>query len=138
MKIQDLVVDEGIPKGKAGWSFSYQAEDLLAASERQAKFHREREAFYTEQATEIEATLREKGVELREQNITGGPRFAAVVDPEIADQLATARQKRDLHASKAKRFEAYSGVFGRPTNTTSYSLTIEDVDYFALHRDPGD
>ena len=138
MKLVDVTVDEGTPKGRSAWTFNYRAAELQEASERQAAYHREREAYYKEQAEALEVKLREGGIELREQNVTGGPRFAAAVDPEIAEELHQARMRRDAHATKAKRFDAYVGSFGAVGTTVSYQLTIEDVDYFALHREPGD
>ena len=137
MKLTDVQVDDGLPKGRAGWSFLYRSEPLAEAAKKQAKWHREREAFYAHEATVSEADLRESAVELREQQVTGGPRFQAVLDQEKGERLADQRQRRDRHAASAKTFEAYAAAFGA-LSQVSFHLTIGDVDYFALHREPGE
>lgn len=140
VKIGDVQVDDGAPKGRAGWSFSYRGSELAVAARKVAAFHRERQGVYETQAVDLEARLREGGMELREQQVTGGPRFAAVLDLDIGNQLAEARNRRDSHRALAGTFEAYVGAFGAAGRDCdkSYHLTVGDVDYFCLHREPSE
>lgn len=141
MKLTDLRVDDGLPHGRAAITFAYTAKKLAAASLRQALFHREREQYYTEEATRLEEELRRSGMELREQNVTGGPQFTAVFDSQLGQQLTDARLRRDRHATAMKKFDTYAGAFAANAGTNEgnlFWLTIDDVYYFALHREPGE
>lgn len=132
MRLEDVEIK--LPdEGRAGFRFVYESEKLKEACQLRSLYHRNRQDFYIEQAATLEAKLREKGVELREQQMTGGPSFAAVVDAEISTELQKARQKRDWHRQEAELYEAYSGAFG--SSTTTYWLTIDDVRYFGIYKE---
>lgn len=136
VKFSDLLIDDGQPKGRTAFAFPYSGAKLMEASAKQAEYHRQREAFYQSENDRLEVEIREKGLTLREQQVTGGPRFTADLDREAGEQLALARQKRDGHAQSARTFEAYVGAFSTQQGQ-QFFLTIGDVDWFALHRDPG-
>lgn len=120
-------------EGRDGFRFLYESAKLKEACQLRSLYHRDRQDYYTEQAATLEAKLREKGIELREQQVTGGPQFNAVLDPEISKELQLARQKRDWHRQEAELYEAYSGAFG--SSTTTYWLTIDDVRYFGIYKE---
>lgn len=130
MKLEDLEFNEP-PLGRAGFTFQYESATLKAACDKEAGYHRDREAYYDQQASELETQLREKGVELREQQVTGGAQFSAVVDPQLGQMLTVARSKRDTHRQSAELFEAYAGAFG--ASNTVHWLTIDDVRYFGIY-----
>jgi hypothetical protein len=137
MKFMDAQIDLGPPRGRVDWTFPYRGEVLTRAANAQTDYHETRRSFYAGEATRLEGELRDKGIEMREQAVTGGPQFTAVVDPVIGQQLAEARQRRDRHDASVRRFKTYAGAFTEQPDRT-FHLTIEDVDYFALHREPGD
>ena len=137
-RLVDLEIKDDRDLGRTTWTFPYDQSDLERASKKQATFHRSRQAYYVGEATRLEALLREKGIELREQQVTGGPQFSAVVDADLGKQLGEARTRRDSHERSARVFEAYAGTFLKGSIGTIRHLTIADVDFFALHREPGD
>jgi len=135
VELAELMVNIG-SDGVSETLFRYDSDELQRAAEKQAAYHREREAYWSGEADRLEVEVRTSGVELREQQVTGGAQFHAVIDADLGKQLSDARTKRDYHRAKARRFEAYAGAFGH-ANTT-YLLTIDEVDQFALHREAGD
>lgn len=137
MKLIDAEIEGTRTDGRSSWTFPYRANAISRAAAKQAAFHRERETHYIGEAERLEATLREKGIELREQQVTGGAQFSAVVDPDLARQLGEARNRRDGHNRSARLFEAYVGAFNETGDLVRH-LTIADIDYFALHREPGE
>ena len=78
--------------------------------------------------------------------MTGGAKFRADVDSNLADELTTAQAKRDSHKHAGQTFRAYAEAFVRVDAAERKAgglrklveLSIGDVDYFAIHRDPGD
>lgn len=133
MRLVDVEVKERDERGRANWTFAYRSVALIAPCQTRAAFHRGRETYWAEQTAELEAKMREKGIELREQQVTGGTQFSAVVDPDLARRLGDAKAKHDHHRAEARTFEAYVGVF-LATDAT-YHLTIADIDYFGLYRE---
>jgi len=136
MKLSDVQVDDGTPQGRLGWTFLYKGAALRDACVTVAAYHRRRQVFYTEEAERLEGELRKTGLTLREQQVTGGAQFSAVVDTNLGTQLTEARTRRDQHRRDAAQFEAYVGAFQSNGADRAYFLTVGDVDYFCLHRNP--
>ena len=136
VKLADVLVDQGQAQGRVQFTFPYNGSEIMEACQKQAAYHREREQYYDTEVKALEPKMK-RSVKVKTQQVTGGPQFMAEVNQTIAAQHAEAKQRRDAHAGKAKRFEAYVGAFSTQQGI-QFRLTIEDVDYFALHRDPGD
>lgn len=136
MRIADVQVEDGEQKGRLGQTFPYPAEQIIAAATKMAQYHRARQAFWVDEAERLEGELK-GSVEFRVREQTGGRRTEAILDPERDRALSEAQAKRDGHRASARTFEAYAGAFGRFPAIREFNLTIADVDYFALHREPG-
>jgi hypothetical protein len=136
-RIADLTVDVG--GDRDDWTFPYRGEDIAAAAQRQADYHQKRLDHWSAEADRLEEAVREGSVEVREQQVTGGVQFTAVLDQNLGAQLSTARSKRDYHRGRQRTFASYAAAFGAAGQTgMSHHLSIEDIDFFALHREPGD
>jgi hypothetical protein len=119
--------------GRKYISFIYPATEVSTACERLAEYHKHRWDFYDAQIKEIEPRFK-NSVQVREQQVTGGIQLTPVMDQQIANQLNLAKSKKDDHWLKYLRFKAYTGAFGKTTETVR--LSIDDVEYFHLHTSP--
>jgi hypothetical protein len=123
---------------RSTWKFPFGITDVRDAANVKASYHREREEYWALDVTEAEKELREKGVDLREFEATGGKQFQAVIDPARAQRLSEAKAKRDSHKAKAEQYEGFvaglaklQGEAGVANNGT-LELTIDDIAHFGL------
>ena len=132
MRLADIEVVTLNNDGRSDFRFPYRDKQLKEACDKEATYHRNREQHWSSEADRLEAEIREKGLELTEQQVTGGAQFGAKVDQILAGQLGTARQRRDHHRSSAENYEAYAGAFTPSPEQVRY-LTIDDIRFFAIY-----
>lgn len=126
---------------RTDWRFPYTAKELSDAARDQADFHEGRAAHWEAEVATIDGQM-QGSVQLREQQVTGGVQYTAVIDPEVSRRLNDAKARRDRHAERTRTFRAYAEAFGRRLqkdgDDVTHQLSVEDIDFFAIHRDPGD
>lgn len=116
---------------RSKWTFSYQAKDLFETTNARAKFHRSRRLHWNEEVRQLEAEIRDKGVELKEIPVTGGHRFEASVDTALGRQFTEAKEKEEAHAKRQEQYDAYVHEFERDPEKT-YELNMDDLRFFGL------
>lgn len=122
------------PRGRAGHLFVFTADRIAEACEAEAKYHRERLAYWqAEQDTATEIVTGTCSAKVAKRPHTGGYAVDVVVDygdPAAYRRMQEAAQKVQAHLGQAERFETERDVYA--TQDGEYELTQEDVHYFRL------
>lgn len=113
------------------WTFHYKALDVAAAASERAAYHSLRERTWLDTLDQAERDLREKGVDFRDREVTGGNRIEAVVDPELSNRVNECRQKVEHHRRKGEEYQAYAVVLGAHPDDQLH-LAVDDVQFFGL------
>lgn len=116
---------------RSAWEFEYTGHSLAPTTFSRMEYHAGRQKYWDEQSKLIEQDIRDKGVKLTEQSVTGGKRFVATVDNALGDRLSEARGKSDRHRSIKESLEAYLFEFNR-TPDRMFSLKLADLKFFGL------
>lgn len=117
------------------WTFQYPAEKVAAAAHERAVYHQSRVEHWTVTRDAVVGDLRDSGLEITEQQVTGGERFDVQFDPAKTKRLSEAQSKIRDHARKQQRYEAFARVLLRQP-TQVLELDVDDVDYFGLADPP--
>lgn len=112
------------------WTFQYQAETVRTAAQQKVGQHQERLDFWTLERDKAEAELREKGLEFREHDMTGGRQVQAVLDPERQAHLNRCTNKIDSHKRELADYELWVRALG--TKRGVLELTLDDIRFFEL------
>jgi hypothetical protein len=116
---------------RSTWQFTFTCQKVAAAAAAKAAHHRAREQFWTAQHAKAEEDLKTKGVQMREQPITGGNRIEAVLDPGLAARVNECGVKRDKHREQAEEYEAFQRALELNAEH-EVRLDVQDITWFGL------
>lgn len=132
-------------KGRHGWTFHYSANEVLAAAQKKVEYHKERIAFWQKESVMAEAELRQKGVEFKDYDVTGGKRLEVKTDPGLLRRYEEARSKMEMHELSLKEYERYARaleheieIYEKQDSFVDVNipelleLYISDLEYFDL------
>lgn len=113
------------------WTVAYNASEIADAAAQKATHHRARADHYTDIASSLEADLRERGVELRTTPMSGGERMTAVLDNDLASQLATARGAAAQHQGWLNEYAALRDMMARAAErgNPTFDATVDDYTF---------
>jgi len=115
--------------------FQFTGKQISRAARTEHDYHIERmEWWKIEQKKAIEAT-KEKGVEVREYDITGGKAVQVITDPSLSMRLTDCANKLNSHRKAADDFKIQADCYGTQPERT-YELQPDDVIYFRLAGGP--
>ncbi len=116
--------------------FTFTAGEIAKAATAEAAYHTERVAWWGGEFETAMATAKEKGVEIRAYDVTGGKRAEIVIDPGLNRRIQEASSKRDEHHRQADRFTIEAAAYGSQPVGREYELDAADVVYFRLAGGP--
>lgn len=117
------------------WEFVYSVKEVADAAEERADYHDDRVTHWRGERSEAERELREKGVEFREHEVTGGKNVQAVIDPERQAHLNACASKIRNHESLRDEYRGYARALVRQyerEHDALLELTVRDILYFGL------
>ncbi len=120
---------------RAAWEFPFPAQAVAKAAEQQRQHHARRMAWWEKTARTVEATLRKKGFEYREREVTGGARLEVVGDPELVKRIGEAKRKIREHRESARTYATWTRALktvSRRPGGQPLQLTIGDILFFGL------
>lgn len=121
-------------RGRFDWLFPFPVVEIRAACVEKVVYHKDRHAYWSSEAEEIELKLRTDGIDIRERQVTGGNRFDVVLDGELSERLGEARNKRDHHERLRDEYLAYyAGLYNMDGNQT-LSLNYDDIAWFGMNK----
>ncbi len=115
------------------WKFQFSGDELLNASTEKVTYHTERLNWWGAELASSETALRERGVEFREYQQTGGSRLETVLDPDLSRRVSECRSKIDHHREMLRDFTMYVNLFDR-NRETMFPLSSHDVRHFGFFR----
>lgn len=121
------------------WEFEYLGKELRVFAVNKMEHHRNRLAFWEEQAANREKELREQGIDFRARprvanNYSTQNAVVAVIDPERQSALSEAFAKVDEHRGRLRHFEMWASLFNRNPEAT-FKATWGDIDFFNAVED---
>lgn len=120
-----------MPGKRREWTFGVAAERIAEAAAERAAYHEGHEAHWAVEQARLEQEVRDKGMTLHEQQVTGGTNFVASVDAALGRQLNEARSKNESHRTAAEEYRRWERALKLKPNATLY-LDSDDVAYFGL------
>lgn len=120
-----------------GWTFPHTRAHLLAAAQTRRDFHEARAKFWQDKLASVEATIREKGLDFR-QNIperymgatTNYYQQQIVVDNTLTQEHGQAQGRLRHHQQLAEEFRRWTVALSANGAPSTYNLTIDDIAYF--------
>jgi hypothetical protein len=117
---------------RATHRFQFTAEKIHLAAAGEAKYHAERADWWGLEYHKAVAAAKEKGVQVREYEVTGGKRADLMLDPALQNRMSECASKRTSHQQAADRFTIEAATYGSQAPGVTYDLDGEDVMYFRL------
>lgn len=113
------------------WRFKYLGEDLRIAAIKRRDYHVERASWWSAESEVAEDALKNATVTFREEQVTGGKRVAAVIDPALQRRFDECQQKIQSHDARAEEYDRW--VRGFAANPLAeFQLDPDDIAYFEL------
>lgn len=122
------------------WTVTYNAGEIAEAARAKAVHHEQRVDHYEVIAGQLEAQIRDHGVELRTTPVSGGDRLTAVLDNDLANQLASARGSAAQHRGWLNEYVALHDMMARAAERgdPTFDVTTDDYTFlFGPHRTTG-
>lgn len=116
---------------RINWTFQFAAETLEAAAEKKTGHHDARLLFWEEALKIAEIDLKEKGVDIREYEVSGGKSIDFVMDPGLKSRYNKSSERIDYHRHRIADYARYYRAFELSPNKV-FELTISDMEYFGL------
>ena len=119
---------------RSDWKVKVPALQVVAAAMEQQAHHLSRQEWWENQQAIAEKDLRENGVEMREQPITGGNRLQAILDPERSRRVEECRGKVESHRQRAEEYQAYIHTLNLiiKEGEGTVELGVSDVQFFRM------
>jgi hypothetical protein len=111
------------------WRVQVSSAKLAAQSQQRAQYHEQRLTWWKDEEAKAREAIRDSGVEYREQQVTGGERFEAIIDPSLSRRLSECGQKINNHRSGADEYLRWA-AFLAAMNGVALTLSREDFHYF--------
>lgn len=124
---------------RQNWKFNYTGQMVGDAAQAKRMHHESRLDYWKGEAEKAKSDLKENGVEVREydegisaSNSTRGGGVQMIVDPEKQRRYQDCVEKVQRHLSMVSLYRSFENAcLGNPT--TMIPLTVDDIDFFALH-----
>jgi hypothetical protein len=115
--------------------FQFSGEQIAAAARAEHKYHRDRGQWWKSEQERAIAAAKEKGVEVREYDVTGGKSLQIVLDPSLDKRLSVCANKINSHWAAADRFKIEADCYVTQGSRT-FELHPDDAVYFRLCGGP--
>lgn len=122
--------DRALQIGRTNWQVTMPVDDVRGHAESAAKYHRGREEWWRAQSEDVKDTIGVSGLEVREQQITGGMRHDIVIDPGLVQRLNECETKSAGHRTKAEALERFQAFL--TARSGPLTLTPVDADFFEI------
>ena len=117
---------------RRNWKFNYKGSDLLEPTKKKVEHHAERLAFWREELMKAQTELKEKGIVMREHQMTGShQRQEAVLDQGLQYRVSECHGKTEEHRKLHEDYERYVRAF-ELNPESELELDIDDIAYFGL------
>lgn len=113
-------------------TFQFTAGAIAKGAAAEAKYHEERATWWSNEYEQIATEAKEKGVEIRHFEVTGGKRAQLSIDARLSNRLEEAGRKRSEHQAQAERYKVEAAAYGSQPESLSYGLDGDDVMYWRL------
>lgn len=114
------------------WTVEAGVAQLCARAIALVDYHQGRVAFWeTERVTAQEALLA-KGIDIRQQMVTGGARFETSLDQGLAARVAECDRKLVEHAQDRDQFRTWVDLLATMDHTGTLTMTRSDFAAFAV------
>jgi hypothetical protein len=113
------------------WKFQYPCSQLQEVARTKKEHHVERLNWWETQQKGVMKEVRAKGLEVREQEISGGRRGEIVIDPTYQRRLNECCSKIEEHRELTTEYTTWERVFELNPSAT-VDLDAEDIQYFGL------
>jgi len=114
-----------------GHTFQFSGTLIGSAATAEHKYHTERVTYWKAEQEKAITQARAAGIEIREQDVTGGKRVDVVIDPTVGIRLQECANKIASHQQAADRFQIEAAAYGTQPDR-SYELEPDDIIYFRL------
>lgn len=128
--------DRAFQLGRSNWQVQWPATDLRAEVTKAAAYHRQRLTWWAEEAETVKSKIGEDGLQVREQQITGGVRHDVVIDPTLSARLGECEQKQRGHRARAEALEGFDTFLEQKTGQ-QVTLLPADVEFFEIGQHEG-
>lgn len=118
--------------GRTNWQLQYSASNLAVEVDRAREYHIDRQDWWENEAAVTRDKIGEDGLQVREQQITGGIRHDVVIDPTLSARLSECESKISGHRSRVETLGSWLD-FLRASERTLI-LTASDADFFEIGR----
>ena len=113
------------------WKFQYPCSQLQEAAQKKRKYHAERLKWWEIEQKKVMKEVRAKGLDVREQQVTGGKRSEIVIDPTYQRRLDECCSKTEEHRELTNKYQTWERVF-ELNPTVSVDLDADDIQFFGL------
>lgn len=114
------------------WRFDFSASRVLTGAQHCLSYHGGRLEYWLGEIDNVNAKIKESGVEIRERSFTGGAEFEAVVDQELAKRKQHCQRRIDYHRAQMVAYKSWIAALGSEEGPRRLGLTVEDVQFFRL------
>jgi hypothetical protein len=115
--------------------FQFTGAQIAAAARAEHDYHRERVQWWKSEQERAIGAAKEKGVEVREYDVTGGKSLQIVLDPSLDMRLSVCANKINSHRAAADRFQIEADCYATQGSRT-FELHPDDAVYFRLCGGP--
>ena len=113
------------------WKFQYPCSQLQEVAHEKKENHAERLKWWETQQEGVMKEVRAKGLEVREQQVSGGKRGEIVIDATYQRRLNECYSKIAEHRDLTIEYKTWERVF-ELNPTAKVDLDAEDIQYFGL------
>lgn len=117
------------------WKMQFTGANILRAVTQQVGYHRALEKRWADEQKQVHAQLKEKGVEIREYQVTGGTNVVPVLDQPLLARYGELGQKIASHRKSAEEYEQWQQIM-RHQPETMFALHWDDVLFFGIGKEP--
>ncbi len=115
------------------WEFRIGISILVGAVGKKIAYHDKKYIDWSQRRDSALAKIKDKGLEVREHQMTGGSEFKVVADAELVKHLSTCEQKLKKHRLNLEDYTRWSRALAAETKTDRmFDLDISDIQYFGL------
>lgn len=118
--------------GRTKWTFQYTAADIITAASKKVEHHLERAEWWAKERAKAETAIKESGIEIRENEYTGGAKVEVLVDATLGKRLAECNKKIGYHTHMVDVFMRWQSATKRWAADHVEELDIDDVEFFGL------